>query len=77
MDIKMPLMDGHTAAVIIKEQKPDMPIIAQSAYALDQERAKYEGIFDDYLTKPITEKDLIEKVMKYVNKQENIHLSND
>lgn len=66
MDIKMPIMDGHTAAKIIKEQKPDIPIVAQSAYALEHERAKYQEIFDDYITKPIDHEILIQKVMKYV-----------
>jgi len=66
MDIKMPIMDGHTAAKIIKEQKSDIRIVAQSAYALEHEKAKYEGIFDDYLTKPINENDLKQKVMKYI-----------
>ncbi|HAN78604.1 MAG TPA: hybrid sensor histidine kinase/response regulator, partial [Bacteroidales bacterium] len=32
MDIKMPIMDGHTAAQLIKEFQPNLPIIAQSAY---------------------------------------------
>jgi len=66
MDIKMPIMDGHEAAKIIKQLNPNLPIIAQSAYALVNERAKYEGIFDDYLTKPINKEDLIEKVNKYI-----------
>ncbi len=60
-------MDGHTAAKIIKEQKPDLPIVAQSAYALEHEIEKYSGIFDDYLTKPITADILIEKVTKYMD----------
>ncbi len=67
MDIKMPIMSGHEAAKIIKELKPDLPIVAQSAYALENERAKYEGIFDDYLTKPINEDDLKQMVMKYID----------
>jgi len=67
MDIKMPIMDGHTAAEIIKELKPGFPIIAQSAYALEHERAKYEGVFDDYLTKPINENDLKQILMKYID----------
>ena len=66
MDIKMPIMTGHEAAKIIKELKPDLPIVAQSAYALEHERAKYEGIFDDYLTKPIEEDDLKQMVLKYI-----------
>ncbi len=67
MDIKMPIMTGHEAAIIIKELNPNIPIVAQSAYALEHERAKYEGIFDDYLTKPINENDLKRLVMKYID----------
>ncbi|MDA3912008.1 MAG: PAS domain S-box protein [Bacteroidales bacterium] len=69
MDIKMPIMNGHEAAKIIKELNPDFPIIAQSAYALEHEIEKYSGVFDDYLTKPIKENDLKQKVMKYIEKQ--------
>jgi PAS domain S-box-containing protein len=71
MDIKMPIMTGYDAATIIKELKPELPIIAQSAYALEHERAKYEGIFDDYLTKPINEDYLKQMVMKYIDKPIN------
>jgi len=67
MDIKMPIMTGHEASIIIKELNTNIPIIAQSAYALEHERAKYEGIFDDYLTKPINGEDLKQKVLKYID----------
>ena len=53
MDIKMPVMDGHTAAKIIKEFRPELPIIAQTAYALKSEIDRFGGIFDEYATKPI------------------------
>lgn len=53
MDIKMPIMTGDEAAKIIKAIRPDMPIIAQSAYALEHEIEKFSKIFDDYLSKPI------------------------
>ncbi len=67
MDIKMPIMDGHTAAKLIKEFRPALPIIAQTAYALDHEIKQYSGGgFDDYITKPINEKELKQKVMKYI-----------
>jgi len=36
MDIKMPLMDGYTAAKRIREFMPDIIIIAQSAFAFDK-----------------------------------------
>ncbi len=71
MDIKMPIMTGHEAAKIIKKLNPNLPIVAQSAYALEHERAKFEDIFDDYLTKPLNEDILQQKVHKYINKQIN------
>ncbi len=68
MDIKMPNMDGHEAAKIIKKFLPNVPIIAQSAYALEHEIKKYtENAFDDYITKPIDEEVLKQKVMKYID----------
>jgi len=70
MDIKMPIMDGYEAAKLIKEFCPDLPIIAQSAFVHSNERDKYsEKAFDDYISKPINEDELIQKVMKYINKQ--------
>jgi len=66
MDIKMPFMDGHTAALAIKKFRPDLPIVAQSAYALEHEIERYGGIaFDDYLTKPIDKNEFKRKVLKY------------
>ena len=66
MDIKMPVMDGFKATSKIKEINPDIPVIAQSAYALEHERAKYEEVFDDYIKKPIKEDELKRKVLKYI-----------
>ncbi|HPT20533.1 MAG TPA: ATP-binding protein [Bacteroidales bacterium] len=68
MDIKMPLMDGYTAAIKIKEFRPGLPIIAQSAYALAHERERYKGdYFDDFITKPFEGNELKQKVMVYIN----------
>jgi len=69
MDIKMPEMDGATAATIIKKTHPNIPIIAQSAYALEHEVEHYRHIFDDYLVKPIREEKLRQTVMSYVQIQ--------
>jgi len=68
MDIKMPIMDGHTSAKLIKGFRSDIPIIAQTAYALESERETFIGIFDDYITKPISEEILNQKLMKYIEK---------
>jgi len=72
MDIKMPIMTGHEAAKQIKEFRPDLIIIAQSAYALEHEREKYSGTaFDDYVTKPINKDKLKQILTKYIDKQIN------
>ncbi len=72
MDIKMPILDGHTATNQIREFRPELVIIGQSAYTLEQYIEKYcENPFDDYITKPINEDELKQKLMKYIAKQEN------
>ncbi|MDZ7738844.1 MAG: ATP-binding protein [Bacteroidales bacterium] len=63
MDIKMPNMDGHTAAKMIKEFRPELPIIAQTAYALESDKKKFADVFDDYLIKPI-EKARVQQIIK-------------
>jgi len=68
MDIKMPIMDGQTATRIIKKLKPDIPIIAQSAYALDHEIERFSEDFDDYMAKPINSIKLKEKIKSYIEK---------
>jgi len=68
MDIKMPIMDGHEAAKQIKKLRPDLPIIAQSAYALENEKEKFSGdCFDEYITKPIDVKELKSKFKKFID----------
>lgn len=66
MDIKMPEMDGEKAAREIKKRNPEIPVIAQTAYALDEERATILNAgFDDYLAKPIRKEDLLDTIRKY------------
>ena len=63
MDIRMPIMDGLIATKKIKSFKPNLPIIAQTAYAMDgdEDKAKEEGC-DDYISKPIKKDLLLEKL---------------
>jgi CheY-like chemotaxis protein len=69
MDIKMPVMDGYTAAKLIKEFRPDLKIIAQTAFALEMDKEKYRRIFDDYITKPIKSDELKIKIVKHLRKR--------
>ena len=59
MDIKMPVMDGYQATREIKEFRPNLPVIAQTAYAskTDRKRSIQAGC-DDYVAKPLQMKDL-------------------
>jgi CheY-like chemotaxis protein len=61
MDIKMPVLNGIDAAREIKRSKPDIPIIAQTAFALEYDKDKLnQSCFDDYVTKPISKQELLD-----------------
>ena len=54
MDIKMPVMDGYAATCKIRELSSDVPILALSAFAFDEEKEKAKCCrFNDYLVKPV------------------------
>ncbi|MDM8159898.1 PAS domain S-box protein [Labilibaculum sp. K2S] len=63
MDVKMPVMDGYRASKQILKLKPNIPIIAQTAYALKEDRKKMlEKGFKGYISKPI-DKDVLYQVL--------------
>jgi len=69
MDLQMPEMNGYDASREIKKIYPKMIIIAQTAFAMSDDRSKaLEAGCDDYLAKPIRSKDLLDTVNKYLNK---------
>ncbi len=67
MDIRMPEMNGLDATRIIKEVNHDIPVVALSAYAFDENirEAKAAGC-DDFMAKPFRVEDLLDMVEKYV-----------
>jgi len=69
MDLSLPVMDGWEAARRIKadEVLRGIPIIALSAHAMkgDEDRARQSGC-DDYLSKPLDEDLLFEKLAKFL-----------
>jgi signal transduction histidine kinase/CheY-like chemotaxis protein len=67
MDIQMPIMNGYEATQKIKEFKPNIPIVAQTAYAMAEDRAKgFRAGCDGYLTKPIKPEDLLQMVKQFL-----------
>jgi CheY-like chemotaxis protein len=67
MDISLPVMDGYEATRRIRTTMTATPIIGLSAHAMsgDAEKAKAAGC-NDYLTKPINEDLLMEKLNQYL-----------
>ena len=53
------------ASVLTKKIRPDLPVLAQTAYAMfDEEKKAFDSGCDDYITKPINKEVLITKIKK-------------
>jgi PAS domain S-box-containing protein len=71
MDIRLPEMQGYEAARIIKEKKPEIKIIAQTAYASTEDQLKaLDSGCDDYISKPINQKLLFAKICNILREKE-------
>ncbi len=67
MDIKMPLMNGIEATRSIKSFRKDVTIIAQTAFAMEEDRRNCSAVgCDDFLAKPIRYVVLCETLGKYL-----------
>jgi two-component system sensor histidine kinase BarA len=71
MDVQMPGMDGRQATEAIRaweveQQRTSLPIVALTAHAMaNEKRALLHSGMDDYLTKPISERQLAQVVLKW------------
>ena len=67
MDIKMPVMNGMEATREIKLMKPQIPIIATTAFAIPGDREVFlRAGCDDYIPKPIKPAMLIDMINSYL-----------
>jgi len=67
MDINMPLINGYECTRRIKNERPGLPVIAQTAYAMSGEREiSREAGCDDYLSKPIKVSELLDALSRYI-----------
>lgn len=67
MDIKMPNMDGLEATRKIKKIHPEIPIIAQTAFAMENdERLSLEAGCNSYLSKPIKANKLLDVLTTFL-----------
>jgi len=67
MDIKMPYLNGYDATTKIKKKRPELPVIALTAYSSDEdkERALSCGC-SDFISKPFKREELISKIKLYL-----------
>jgi PAS domain S-box-containing protein len=65
MDIKMPRMDGFAATELIKDFRPSLPVIAQTAYITAKEKALKCGC-SDFISKPYSKEDLLSVIRKHL-----------
>ena len=74
MDMSLPIIDGWTATGILKSDSSTshIPIIALTAHAMEGERQKcLEAGCDDFDTKPIEFKRLLEKINQWLEISSN------
>ena len=78
MDIQMPEMDGYEATRYIRhnfeDEKKDIPILAMTAHAFQDEEAKCrQAGMDDYISKPLNRNVLIDKVRHLLESGASVH----
>ena len=68
MDIKMPILNGYEATKLIKQKRPDLPVIAQSAFTSKEDRQKaMKAGCDAFISKPISKSELLEKMRELIH----------
>jgi len=67
LDLKMPILDGYAVLRKVRESNPDIPIVVQSAFAMNEDRksALASGA-SDFLSKPFSIGQLLEKLEQHL-----------
>lgn len=69
MDVRLPLINGREAMIEIKKKRPNIPVIAQTAFAMSGDKEKYlSSGFDDYVSKPIIMDEILSKISRFFEK---------
>jgi CheY-like chemotaxis protein len=68
MDEQLPDMNGKDALKKMKSIRHDLPVILQTGYVNHFNDKAEEGVWDDFMLKPIAQQDLCEKMAKHLKK---------
>lgn len=69
MDMRMPIMSGEEAITEIRKGDKEIPIIAVTAFAFDQDKKRVMELgCNDYISKPINADTLKDVIIKLLNK---------
>lgn len=69
MDIQLPLLNGLDATMRIKQTRPELPIIAQTAFAMAEEKeACFAAGCDAYMAKPISAELMMPVLLEILSK---------
>jgi CheY-like chemotaxis protein len=67
LDIRMPVMDGYETIKRIRKIDKNIPVIAQTAYAISNDKDKLIQLgCSDYISKPIKKDELYSIISKYI-----------
>jgi CheY-like chemotaxis protein len=68
LDLRLPGLSGFEVIKKMKEKKPQIPVIGQSAFAYNNEKEKcINAGFNEFMTKPVDIYRLIECIKKLLN----------
>ncbi len=64
LDIMLPVLNGYAALKEIRKHRANLPVIAQTAYAMTSDKAKcLEAGCNDFISKPLDSDELINKIL--------------
>lgn len=70
MDLRMPVMDGINACVLLRKNGFDGPIVALSAHTNPNDvESAYKAGMDDFIGKPVIKKDFVRQIKKHLNQK--------
>jgi len=68
LDIQLPVVNGYDAAIGIRKTNPYVPIIAQTANAMSEDKSKCLAVgCNEYMSKPIDMKELFNLMQKFLS----------